>query len=220
MTVTVHLSRFLPLVLPHAPECPHGVATFNLRLAAIEFCERTRCWRHITNIKVQRERRALCAPAYAAIHHIERATWEDGTELEPLQFSHVDEGDFPPDAGGVPRFITQEQYNSIRVLPFSEGEVKLSLFLKPVNGMDMAQNAEGITQDAYDVVPEFIYTMHAEAIAAGALARLLAQPGKPWSNMEGAMLYGGRAREFMDQHFSVNLSGQHRAPRRSRFRFV
>jgi hypothetical protein len=217
MTVTVSLTHFLPLVLPHAPECPPAIATFNLRLAAIEFCERTLCWRHLSTVTLNADGQALSAPPYAAIHRIESAVFDGETKLEPLQFSDVDEKTFENTAGTPPKYITQAKYNTVRVLPFKTGTLALSLFLKPVNGTEMALDDDGIVTDAYDVVPDFIYKMHAEQIAAGALARLLAQPGKPWSDMNAAMLYGQRFNAVMDQHFSVSLTGQQRARRRTKF---
>jgi hypothetical protein len=217
MTVTVSLTHFLPMVLPHVPECPPSIATFNLRLAAIEFCERTLCWRHMATVAISRDGRALSAPPYAAIHRIESAVFNGETKLEPIQFSDVDEKTFENTAGTPPRYITQAQYNTVRILPFTEGTLSLSLFLKPVNGSEMEADCDGIVSDAYDVVPEFIYKMHAEQIAAGALARLLAQPGKPWSDMNAALLYGQRFNALMDQHFSVSLTGQQRARRRTRY---
>lgn len=217
MTVTVSLTQFLPMVLPHAPECPPAIATFNLRLAAIEFCERTLCWRHMATVTISTDGRALTAPPYAAIHRIESAVFNGETKLEPLQYSDVDEKTFENTAGTPPRYITQAQYNTVRVLPFTAGTLSLSLFLKPVNGTEMAQCDDGIVTDAYDVVPEFIYKMHAEQIAAGALARLLAQPNKPWSDMNAALLYGQKFNAVMDQHFSVSLTGQQRARRRTRY---
>jgi hypothetical protein len=217
MTVTVSLTKFLPMVLPHAPECPHAMATFNLRLAAIEFCERTLCWRHMTAVNINRDGKALTAPPYAAIHRIESATFNGETKLEPLQYSDVDEKTFEDTADTPPRYITQAEYNTVRILPFQEGALSLSLFLKPVNGSEMEQDDKGIVVDAYDAVPEFIYTMHAEAIAAGALARLLVQPSKPWTNPQAGILYGQRFNALMDQHFSVSLTGQQRARRRTKY---
>jgi hypothetical protein len=217
MTITVSLSKFLPMVLPHAPECPPAIATFNLRLAAIEFCERTLCWRHMATVNLDRDGKSLIAPHYAAIHRIESAVFDDEITLEPLQYSDVDEKTMENTAGTPPKYITQAEYNTVRILPFKEGTLSLSLFLKPVNGMEMQQDDDGIVADAYDVVPEFIYKMHAEQIAAGALARLLAQPGKPWSDMDAALLYGQRFNGLMDQHFSVSLTGQQRARRRTKY---
>jgi hypothetical protein len=171
----------------------------------------------MTTVNINRDGRALSAPPYAAIHRIESAVFNDEVKLEPLQFSDVDEKTFENTAGTPPKYITQAQYNTVRILPFLEGTLSLSLFLKPVNGTEMGEDDNGIITDAYDVVPEFIYKMHAEQIAAGALARLLAQPGKPWSDINAALLYGQRFNAVMDQHFSVSLTGQQRARRRTRY---
>jgi hypothetical protein len=217
MTPTIALTKFLPLVLPHVKECPHTIATFNLRLAAIEFCERTKCWRHMTTLNVTRDGQNLAAPYYAAIHQIEKAVFDDETTLEPIQFSDVDEANFAEQLGQDPRHITQQAYNSIRVLPFKEGKLTLSLFLKPVNGMDMTLGADGVVADEYDAVPDFLYTMHAEHIACGAIARLAMQPNKPWTNPDLAMMHGQRFERAMNDHFSVSLTGQQRAKRRTRY---
>jgi len=217
MALTVPLTQFLPMVLPNAPECPHSVATFNLRLAAIEFCERTLCWRHISNVTINTDGKALTAPPYAAIHRIEKATFDNDVVLEPLQYSDVDEAAFEETNGAPPQYITQAEYNTVRILPYRQGTLSLSMFLKPVNGSDMAEDYDGILRDAYDVVPEFIYTMHAEAIAASALSRLLVQPNKPWTNPQAAAMWSQKAAEAMDTHFTANLTGQHRARRRTKY---
>lgn len=218
MTAMIHLSKFLPMILPHVPECPHSVATFNARLAGIEFCERTRCWRHLTTVELTEDGQALAAPVHSAIHRIEKAVFNNDITLEPIQFSDVDEAGMASDGASSPRYITQATYNTIRVLPFVAGDLSLSLFLKPVNGRDMQENDEGVVEDAFDTLPEFIYTMHAESIAYGAVSRLLSQPNKPWSDMNTAMVWRQRFEDDMNRHFSVNLTGQQRAPRRTRFR--
>lgn len=218
MATTVALDKFMPLVLPHCPGVPEFSATRNLRLAAIEFCERTRCWRHLTTATIATDGQAIVAPDYAAIHQIERATWEDGTPLTPLQFSDVDEQAVAETMGQLPVYVTQATYNSVRVIPFSEGDVSLSLFLKPVNGEDFTAGAAGEeTRDALDVIPDFIWTMHAEPIASGAIARILAQPMKPWTDLNTAMAHQMRFERAMDAHFGAALKGQHRARVRSRY---
>jgi hypothetical protein len=117
MAATIPLDRFLPLVMPHCPGAPEFVATRNLRLAAIEFCERTRCWRHLTTATITGDGQAIAAPAYAAIHLIEDATWEDGQRLTPIQFSDVDEEAAANATDAPPAYITQAEYNTIRVIP-------------------------------------------------------------------------------------------------------
>ena len=60
---TVQLSQFLHMVLPYAPGLPVMTAEHELRLAAIEFCERTRCWRHMIEVEFDDENaQAAIAP--------------------------------------------------------------------------------------------------------------------------------------------------------------
>ncbi|EDM71052.1 hypothetical protein RAZWK3B_16685 [Roseobacter sp. AzwK-3b] len=217
MTVMIALDKMLPLVLPYAPGVPDNVATYNLRLAAIEFCERTRCWRHITTITLRRDGQAVAAPPYAAIHEIEKAVFNNETTLEPLQYSDVDDTQLGAPNEAPPKYITQSEYDTIRILPFQEGTLEVSMFLKPVFGSEIEIGDEGEVVDAYDVIPEFIYKAHAEQIAAGALARLLAQPDKPWTNIQVSMMWGQRFNDLADAKFSVNLTGQHRARRRTKY---
>ena len=211
---TIQLSEFLPLILPHAPGCPDPVATFNLRLSAIEFCERTRCWRHILNTTVTTQNKVIVAPPYAAIHEFEHAYFE-GEELAPTQFSDIDHGEDM--AGTVPRYITQVGPDTVALYPFATGNLQLSLFLKPRGGNEYGTVSDNPLDDAYDQVPGFMLAQHGEPIAFGALARILAIPGQPFSNPQMAQFYFGRARELMDARFSTNMRGQQRAPRRTRF---
>ena len=212
----ITLSHFLPLVMPHCSGAPEFVALRNLRLAAIEFCERTRCWRHLTTVEVDFDGQAIAAPMFAAIHRIERATFED-RRLTPLQFLDVDERAVEETEGGQPAYITQSRYDTVRIIPFKEGTLHLSLLLKPVNGELFSTAPDGTTRDYYDEVPEFMWTMHAEPIASGAIARILAQPEKPWTNLDLAMVHAGRFKEAMDTHFAASLRGQHGARHRTKY---
>lgn len=214
---TIALDAFLPLVMPHCPGVPEFVALRNLRLAAIEFCERTRCWRHLTSVEIEEDGQAIAAPPFAAIHLIERATFEDGRDLTPIQFSDVDERAAQETVGGQPAYITQSRYDTVRIIPFQEGRLDLSLFLKPVNGESFDVSESGAIRDDYDQVPEFMWTMHAEPIASGAIARILAQPGKPWTEPQLATVHAARFGAAMDTHFSASVRGQHRARHRTRY---
>lgn len=213
---TTHLSDFLPLVLPHAPGCPIPVATFNLRVAAIEFCEKTRCWRNVSKQTVSRQNATVIAPQYAAIHQIEYAYF-NGEKLTPTQFSDIDQSDASALVGDAPSYITQVTPNTVAVYPFAVGELSLSTFLKPRGGNEFGQNEENPIEDAYDFVPDFMLIQHGEPIAFGALARILAIPQQPYTNVDMAMHYLGRFREAMDGLFSSNMKGQQRAPRRTKF---
>lgn len=208
------LSDFLRFVMPHAPGAPEIVAERCLRLAAIEFCERTRCWRQIRSFTMTVPGRSLVAAPYATIHEIERATF-DGAPLTPIQFSDISQDLLT--GGGTPAYITQANPNSVIVYPHAEGVLELSLFLKPRADSEFLACTDEPMTDLFSRVPEHMFIQHAEAIAFGALARLLLMPKTEYFNANLGAYYEGKARERMDGLFSANLRGQHRAARRVRF---
>ena len=213
---TVQLIDFLPMVLPHAPGVPEPVAEFNLRLAAIEFCERTRCWRHILTRTINGQINNLIAPAYAAIHEFEHASW-NGEPLQPVQFSDVAQEDMTADQG-QPKYITQVAPDSVMLYPpVTTGTLTVSVFLKARGGQEFGGNPDDPLEDAYNVVPKFLHAQHGEPIAYGALARILAIPQQQFTDPKMAAHYADRFRAAMDAKFSANMRGQQRAPRRTRY---
>lgn len=214
---TVPLSDFLPMVLPNAPGVPIPVAEFNLRLAAIEFCERTRCWRHVMTKALTGQTITVIAPAYAAIHEFEHAAWNE-EPLQPVQFSDIAlEGTEPADQG-PPRYISQAKPDSVILFPpVTTGTLALSVFLKPRGGNEFGGNPDDPLEDAFDRVPEFMHAQHGEAIAYGALARILAIPKQQYTNPQMAGFYMQRFNAAMDAKFSANMRGQQRAPRRTHY---
>lgn len=218
------LSDFLPLVLPHATDCPRPVAEQYLRLAAIEWCERTRCWRHIETTTLAANGQAIVAPDYATIFEIETAEFIDGNDnavpLTPTQFSSIGPTDAATANAGAPVYITQVSPNTISVIPFAAGDVKLSLFLKPRSGTEYGTNPADPLQDRFNVVPEHIFIQNAEAIAEGALARLLAIKGAAWNDPNLAAFYFQRFEAACNRAFRSEVRGQQRAPARARAYFM
>jgi len=226
MIKTVRLAEFLPYVWPHAPGAPQPTIETALRQSAIEFCERTRCWRHMATVELTTENTAaVIAPDYAAIHQFEFVTFAstltDKIELVPTQFSDLAPGGFTRDEGGVPAHITQAGPNTAIIFPFMPGTLEVSCFLKPRFGQEMA--GAGVfapLEDRFNIAPEFLLSQWGEAIACGALSKLLLVPQQRWTDPRRAAYFLGRFERYCDQHFSSNLTGQQRAPRRSRFSFV
>lgn len=213
-TPTLQLSEFLPLVLPHAQGVSEPMATFNLRLAAIEFCERTRAWRHVINTTVTAQNKTLVAPEYAAIHEIEEAYF-DGAKLTPVQYTEINHGD-ETDNTGTPCYITQQSPNTVALYPFGTGALKMSVFLKPRGGHEYGNNPDNPLEDAFDEVPEFLFVQHGELIAFGALHRILMTPNKAYSNPDASAYYYQRFEAGVNGLKSTNMRGQQRAPRRTR----
>lgn len=218
MTRTTNLSEFAPLVQVYAAGAPWPTMMAQLRRSAIEFCERTRCWRHVVSMQVTDQDSIIVAPSYSAIHEFETAEF-DGEPLTPLQFTDG-QGMMDKTSGAPPRYITQKTPNTVRLLPFQEGQLDLTVFLKPVEGHAMFSDPGEYPQDDHDQVPLFLYTNHAEAIAAGALVRILTMPGQDFTNPKLAGMFAERFERASSSHFGHNLRGQQRAPVRTRGQYV
>lgn len=214
--VTRPLDDFFPLIQPQASACPIPMIEQALRLAAVEFCERTRCWRHMIRRDVTRATLNMVAPIYATIHEIETATWE-GNPLTPTQFSNVQNDIENPVASGNPMYITQVAPGSITLIPFVAGHVVLSVFLKPKVADDLAAISSYAPGDQeINVLPEFLLVQHGETLAAGALTRILALPHQSFTDPNRAGGFQAIFERGVNTHFARNIRGQHRAAPRSR----
>ena len=217
MPVTMkRAAEFLPLILPFCPECPDFLAEQHARFAAIEFCERSRAWRHVVTVTLAAGSAGLgvmVAPEGAAIHEIEFAEM-DGRKLTPIQFSTIEAA---PE--GQAEYVTQISPREVMVTPFEPGTLRISVFLKPLTGGQYGTDAARPLFDRFNMVPDFLVDMHGHTIAAGALAKLLSIPNEPWTHEKKAMLYDARFREKLDGAFRWNMRGQQRAPTRSKARW-
>lgn len=219
---TVTFDQFLPIVLPYAPGLPVITAEHAVRLAAIEFCERTRCWRHMTDVAfTDTNHQAVAAPDYAAIHDFEFAVFTGAgiqrRPLKPTQYSEIAPDGLDIYAGSAPDHITQVTPNTVTIFPFAAGTVSLSLFLKPRHGQDFAHiDNTAPLQDFYNQVPDFLLIQWGEAIAAGALGRVLTMPGTQWLNPGLAADRRAYFERACDKHFSQQVIGQQGAIRRTK----
>lgn len=226
MAATVRFDQFLPMIMPYAPGVPVMTAEHNVRLAAIEFCERTRCWRHAVDVTFTDENHlAVAAPDYATIHEFEFAVFKgenmDRRQLVPTQYSDIAPDGLDLHAGSAPEHITQAEPGLVTIFPFAEGTVSLSVFLKPRHGQDFANAANTAPlQDFYNQVPDFMLTQWGEPIAAGALSRLLMMPGQKWTDPKMGAFRMQQFDNACSRHFSQNIIGQQRAPRRTKPNFV
>lgn len=212
---TTSLKAFLPRVLPYVPGCPEILAISHLRDAAIEFCERTKCWRVISSAVLSANGQAMVAPATATIHLIEEASWE-GRPLVPVQFTDISPDELTGNTTqSPPQYITQIEPGKVQVYPFqSGGTLRISAFLKPRADAIYNSDASNPFDDANAVVPDFLFMQDAEAIAQGALARIMSVPEHRFSNDQKAMIYDQMFSRACDHRFSRHMRGQQRAPTR------
>lgn len=200
------LDAFMPAIRPYAPGCPNITAFAAIRLAAIEFCERTKFWRWEDDFSVTADdAEQITTPYGSVLHEIEKVMF-DGNELERKTPSWLD--DFEPGwrpfgaLTGTPQYVTQTELNTIRLVPSQAGDVNVYVWLKP--SADATQ------------LPDFLSDQFREVIAYGALARLLAQTGQPYSNPTNGAGYAALFDMKITGLMGKAATGQQRAPRRTR----
>lgn len=218
------LDRLTNSVRQYAPTAPSLAIAPHLRKSAVEFCKRTRVWRHVVVQDVgplagamNRAFDALPiefgvypnepALATAAIHEIEQA-WFDDEELEAIAF--VDRDAVELASEGMPKYITQIDTRSIAIAPLREGRLRASLFLRP------SESGQVVSED---FIPERIADEHGEAILHGALKRLLSIPRTDWHAPQDAMAWGAVFEKDVRDCFTASRRGQMRAPTRTRVSF-
>ncbi|MDP1636132.1 MAG: hypothetical protein Q8L69_15805 [Gallionellaceae bacterium] len=209
------LKAFLPRVLLYTPGCTDLMAIAPLKDAAIEFCERTKCWRTITSPTLASNGQALVTPSTATIHLIEEATW-NGLNLEPVQFTDISPDELTGNTNqSPPGYITQIEPGKVQVYPFqSGGTLRVSAFLKPRADAVYNTDAANPFDDANAVVPDFLFMQDAESIAFGAIARIMAVPEHRFSNDQKSLYYRQMFDAACNHRFSRHMRGQQRAPMR------
>jgi hypothetical protein len=202
------LDDLAPSIKVYAPGVADPTMYFGIRQAAIEFCERTRLWRHDDDFQVSSDDcEGIYAPSGAEIHQIE-AVFFNGNELEPKSTAWLDEHMRRWRAGevtGQPRYYTQTKPDTIRLVPFDAGHLALHFWLKPA-------------QDA-DTLPDWMVDQHREVIAHGALGRILLIPNQSFTNAELGMAFAGSFARRLNELCAQGFSGQQRAPVRTRATF-
>lgn len=200
--------ELLPNILPYAPGCAIPAAYVAIREAAAEFCERTRLWRHADDFDItEDDAEGITTPYGSVLHEIELVQF-DGCDLGPRTTQWLDAFEHGWRAGtltGKPQYVTQTDPNTLRVVPHQTGHVNLFLILKP-------------SIDAEEL-PDFLIDQYREAIAHGALSRLLAVPGKPYSNPQLATAFIQSWVSRLDTLSTMGASGQQRARTRTRASF-
>lgn len=204
------LDSFLGHIRPWAPGVPDPTAYKAIRLAAIEFCERTRLWKYEDEFSVSIEDcdSGVCTPSGSVLHDIEVVLF-DGQELSPIGTRDLD-GKLPgwrtgELGAGTPRYYTQIDQSTLRLVPALAGSVYMCLRLKP-------------TQDATSL-PDFIAREYTEVIAWGALGRLLTIPGQSYSNPDLAQYYSAKFIDKLDRLNTKGTSGQMNARTRTKASF-
>lgn len=203
------IAEFLPHIYQYAPGCSAPTAYFGIRQAAIDFCERTRLWRYEDDFDIPgNDVEGITTPYGSVLHEIELIQF-GGENLTPKTTAWLDEhcrGWRANEMAGQPCYVVQTEPNTLRVVPWQAGHINLFLWLKPA-------------QDATDL-PDFIVDQYRETIAHGALARILAMPGQPFTNEALAASFGALFGGKLDALMRASSRGQQRGRTRTRAHFM
>jgi hypothetical protein len=167
-------SDFYPFILPVVRGCDSDVVDFHTRQAAIEFCRRSQCWRVEIpiGVVVDQPTYVLPVPDGASISKLHAAVLLNVDGVECDEFKPV-----PPAFG---REMVRNNRSGSLVFLSDDG---LSLTVSPTPSVAGAQILASVAlkpSQASATFPDFLFEQYVDAIAAGALARLLDLPRTNW----------------------------------------
>lgn len=199
----IELDVFLPKIMPRAQGAPRPAVYDAIRVAAQEFCMRTRLWRETDTLQTsQNDIDIIAVPHGAVLFEIESARF-DGYPLDPVSISWLDQevARWREMTAERPKWITQTEPDTVRLVPMGTGTVDLSLYLKPA--------------DDAEFLPDWMGNHYKQVIADGALAEVLTLPGQPFTNPDLAMFYSARFDKRVSSLSAANVKGQQNAKLRT-----
>lgn len=173
------LYTFAPDVMLDTPGAPLPVVVQAIRRAAIEFLRESRTWQELTDpaqVYAGASEIDVDSPSGAVPVKILAATYA-GETLEPLTMDWLD-ANSPgwENETGTPKGFVSADPAAIRLYPIPSATVAAALRLRV---------AYTLAPDA-DQAPDMLLKQYFDAITSGAKARLMASPGKPYSNPAAA----------------------------------
>lgn len=183
---------FYPEVLTELPSCPPALALQAIRNTVIEFCEKSLIHQvtldPLTLVPNQCDYDLEAPSSHQRVQKIMRV-WFKGQEIDPVAPDDV----VTPDiyAANIPGYTvekgpskayTQKEFGTVSFLPIPDQRY--------VNAITM-RVALVPTRDSTQF-EDSLYEQWGEFIACGAKARLMLNPGKPYTNTEAAVVNQGR----------------------------
>ncbi len=179
-------SYWLPDLMPHVPGCPQVLAEHELRRAAQALLTRSRAWKVTESALVavaagQEEVTVAPSDTTQELVRVE-SVWYDACALSLTTVAQLDAdyGDDWTAHTGTPDRYVQETPGVLRLYPIPMTAATLGLKLR----LSVAPG------EASTGLPDDIALQFRDAVHVGAKARLMLYPGKPWTNLDMAGVYG------------------------------
>lgn len=182
MTSLVALSKFFPEVNPSVLGCPEPLMLNAIRNACIEFCNDTLYWQEALDpitIAAADMPYDIDTPSDANIAQIMSLT-VDSAVLTPKSVDWLDANfhGWTTATSDTPTFYYQPDPNTLVLVP------------APTSSVDVVMRVAYMPSRTATMAPITLYQYYLEAIAAGAMSRLMGVPGQPWSNPSLSERYG------------------------------
>lgn len=214
------VADFLPFVLPYVPGCSNPMAEQAIVSSCIEFCENSQLVQNVHSVDVVAgvtDYDVELLPQASLVKVL--AVFYMGNKLRARSRENVVSGFAfrdEPIAGesltaGTPTewFMRQAETNLISVYP------------PPATSVAGAMTVVSTQQPAYGAtrVPDILFDNYADAIGAGAVARLLLVPGQPFSAPAQAGVYRAQFLDAMGNASAIGRRGRVPAASRVQRRF-
>lgn len=183
---------FLPNMTGNLPGCPAYVIRDKLRESAMDFLERSRVWKveQVTlgnTVSGTRVHWVTNNPEDAGLCHL-HAVWIGGKEVGIMLPGEAEDA-----APG-------ELADPDKVMVELAGRASLLLSPAPrVGGQAIVATVSYAPTEIALGVTDAVYRAHHEAIERRAQAELMAEQGKPWTNLQLAGVHGARYETLLDE---------------------
>lgn len=173
---------FYPAIRAASKECPLGLATYYLRQAAIDFCERTWFWQYdltkVDSVADQAEY-SFVPPTDAIVYKILNARF-DGKRVTEKNVDQLEAeyADWESESGEQPLYVTQKEPDKYILVPKPSSAIVDAIYLKVV--LKPSQDCA--------TLPDNLLEEYKQVIINGALAMIKAEVEKAWSDPQGAAM--------------------------------
>lgn len=193
---------FLPLVLPSAPDAPGPFVRQNLRLAAREFCSRTRAWVQWIDAAttVTPNVYTFTKPIDAELVAVAGAT-VGGVPTEVARWAEYDSDPVASAANEMPAASTADLVSFVLTGAVTASAVRVKVVLMPTIGAAAC--------------PDLLANRYLECIAAGAEAMVLSTPGS-FADAKKAAIAEAVFQEGIGKAITQTFKGNTTKIRRSR----
>lgn len=169
---TVALDVFLPQISTKVMGCPDPVVRDALVRAAAEFCTRSECWHELqaaASVTSANFPYSIPVAAHARVIRL-LAAKVDGSTITETSYGALD---------SVEDWDTETDTPAHYLFNSSD---KLIVYPLPIAAVSLRLRVVYTVARAATVLEDFLYTRWLEEIASGAVAKLVSEPNKVWSN--------------------------------------